>query len=59
VTSALAGWIARLQTALYEGAVQPVVYALDFADYAEPAYEATEWFLPNPRTRQPSGSFTA
>lgn len=45
MTGALAGWIGRLQTALYEGAVQPVVYALDLVEYAEPAYEATEWFL--------------
>jgi sterol desaturase/sphingolipid hydroxylase (fatty acid hydroxylase superfamily) len=45
VTGAVAGWIAHLQTAFYEGAVQPVLYALDLVEYAEPAYEATEWFL--------------
>lgn len=34
-----------LQSALFEGAVQPALYALGLAGLAEDAYEATAWFL--------------
>jgi sterol desaturase/sphingolipid hydroxylase (fatty acid hydroxylase superfamily) len=37
--------IGDAQMWLFEHAVQPALYALDLASYAEDAFEATEWFL--------------
>jgi sterol desaturase/sphingolipid hydroxylase (fatty acid hydroxylase superfamily) len=37
--------VAWLQTSLFESAVQPGLYALDLASYAEPAYDALEWLI--------------
>jgi sterol desaturase/sphingolipid hydroxylase (fatty acid hydroxylase superfamily) len=38
----LFGWV---HTRLYEGLVQPAVYALDLVEFAEGAFNATEWFM--------------
>ncbi|MCL4799090.1 MAG: sterol desaturase family protein [Burkholderiales bacterium] len=43
--SMLGDAVGRLQTWLFEAAVQPALYALDLAFYAEPAYDALEWLI--------------
>lgn len=37
--------VARLQTWLFEAAVQPALYALDLASFTDPAYDALEWLI--------------
>jgi sterol desaturase/sphingolipid hydroxylase (fatty acid hydroxylase superfamily) len=43
--SGLAGAFSVTQTWLFESAVQPVLYRLDLAEFAEMAYDSTEWFM--------------
>lgn len=43
--STLGEAVAALQTWLFEAALQPALYALDVANYTEPAYEALEWLI--------------
>jgi sterol desaturase/sphingolipid hydroxylase (fatty acid hydroxylase superfamily) len=38
-------WVGRVQTWLFEAAVQPALYRLDLADLSEPAYESLEWLI--------------
>lgn len=43
--SGIAEAFGAVQTWLFERAVQPALYRLDLAAFAEPAYGATEWFM--------------
>ena len=41
----LTTWYADAHQWLFEAVVQPVLFALGFASWTEPAFNATEWFL--------------
>ena len=45
VWDTLTSWFGQAQQALYEGAVQPVLFAAGMANLMEDAYEATGWLL--------------
>lgn len=41
----LAGLVGRLQQALFEGAVQPLLFAMGWMRFAEDLFDATEWIV--------------
>lgn len=43
--SVIGGVFGNVQTWLFEGVVQPVLYGLDLVELSESAYNATEWFM--------------